>query len=131
MHTSYFSFGEYAMMKFDDKEFIAEKIKFYRKKAGYTQSELSEMVDITDQHLSRIESGCYVPSLKTFFMLVYVLKIDLREFGFDVSSTTDPLRNKIINEINSASETELLLYTNMIPAIKASVMNILKKKLLV
>ena len=55
------------MMKFDDKKFIAERIKYYRKKMNLTQAELAEMVDLSDQHLSRIERGCYVPSLTTFF----------------------------------------------------------------
>lgn len=82
---SYFIKRNTVMMKFDDKKFIGNKIKSYRKKLGITQSELAEMVDLSDQHISRIESGCYVPSLTTFFDLVNVLKIDLQEFGFGVN----------------------------------------------
>ena len=46
-------------MRFDDKAFIGKTVKSYRKKLGLTQSELAEMVDLSDQHISRIESGCY------------------------------------------------------------------------
>lgn len=57
------------MMKFDDKAYLAKTIKMYRKKLNLTQAELAERVDLSDQHISRIESGCYTPSLKSFSKL--------------------------------------------------------------
>lgn len=108
-------------MKFDDKQYIAEQIRIHRKKAGLTQAELAEKVDLSVQHVSRIESGCYFPSLKSFFMIVSVLKIDLRIFGFDISDTEDSTKNKLIGNIMQASKTELLFYENMIYAINQSV----------
>lgn len=54
-------------MRFDDKQFLAEQIKLHRKKANLTQEELAERVDLSTQHISRIETGCYIPSLKSFF----------------------------------------------------------------
>lgn len=107
-------------MKFDDKKFIGNKIKSYRKKLGITQSELAEMVDLSDQHISRIESGCYVPSLTTFFDLVNVLKIDLQEFGFGVNETTNPIKNELLNKIASATDLELIFYNNVFNAICSS-----------
>lgn len=44
-------------MKFDDKTFIAKQIKLHRKKAGMTQAELAEKVNLTTQHISGIESA--------------------------------------------------------------------------
>ena len=96
------------------------KIKSYRKKLGITQSELAEMVDLSDQHISRIESGCYVPSLTTFFDLVNVLKIDLQEFGFGVNETTNPIKNELLNKISSATDLELIFYNNVFNAICSS-----------
>lgn len=107
-------------MKFDDKKFIGNKIKSYRKKLGITQSELAEMVDLSDQHISRIESGCYVPSLTTFFDLVNVLKIDLQEFGFGVNETTNPIKNELLNKISYATDLELIFYNNVFNAICSS-----------
>ena len=117
---SYFIKRNTVMMKFDDKKFIGNKIKSYRKKLGITQSELAEMVDLSDQHISRIESGCYVPSLTTFCDLVNVLKIDLQEFGFGVNETTNPIKNELLNKISSATDLELIFYNNVFNAICSS-----------
>ena len=117
------------IMKFDDKDYLAEKIKFHRKKLGYTQAELAEMVNLSDQHISRIESGCYIPSLKSFFMLVSVLHIDLREFGFNVEKTNSPLKDKLIGKISNATDAELIFYENTLDAITKSLAQV-KKQLL-
>ncbi len=117
---SYFIKRNTIMMKFDDKKFIGNTIKLYRKKLGITQSELAEMVDLSDQHISRIESGCYIPSLTTFFDLVNVLKIDLQEFGFGIETTTNPVKNELLNKISSATDLELVFYNNAINAIDDS-----------
>ena len=93
------------MMKFNDKKLIGKIVKSYRKKLGITQAELAEMVDLSDQHISRIESGCYLPSLTTFFEIVNVLKIDLCEFGFGVEATQNHLKNELLNKISSATDT--------------------------
>ncbi len=111
------------MMKFDDKKYIAERIKYYRKKMNLTQAELAEMVDLSDQHLSRIERGCYVPSLTTFFQLVKILKIDLREFGFDTEAVNNPTKDKLIDIINRANDNELVFFNDVISALE----NALKK----
>lgn len=116
-------------MKFNDKEFIAERIKYHRKMQNLTQAELAEMVGLSDQHLSRIESGAYIPSLKTFFLLVKVLKIDLREFGFNIEITRNPMRDKLIHKIISATEAEVIFYENMMNAIDSSLYKV-KKELL-
>lgn len=108
------------MMKFDDKSFLAEQIKQYRKKAGLTQAELAEKVDLSTQHISRIESACYVPSLKTFFLIVDILKMDLALFGFNLQQTTNPTKKELIQVIAEASDTELVFYKNTIDAIKNS-----------
>ena len=111
------------MMKFDDKKFIAERIKYYRKKMNLTQSELAEMADLSDQHLSRIERGCYTPSLTTFFLLANILKMDLKEFGFDTTETNNPTKDKLIDIINKANDNELVLLDDVITALE----NALKK----
>ncbi len=116
-------------MKFDDKFFIAQKIKTYRKKQGLTQEKLAELIDLSVQHVSRIENGCYIPSLKTFFMIISVLNIDLREFGFNPKSTNNPTRDKLIEKIVNATDTELIFYDNMTTAIGKSLSD-MKQKLL-
>ncbi len=116
-------------MKFDDKKFIAEVIKTNRKKMNLTQAELAEKVDLSDQHISRIESGCYIPSLKSFFMIVNALNIDLKVFGFNQKPSNNPIKDKLIEQILSSTDAELIFYENLIQAAKTS-FDKLKKELL-
>lgn len=117
------------MMKFDDKKFIAQQIKIHRKRAGYTQEQLAEMVNLSTQHISRIESGCYIPSLNSFFMIVNALKIDLKIFGFNLNLTSNAVRDSIIQKVSSATDAELIFYENLIEATSKS-LNRVKKDLL-
>ena len=120
MHTSYFEIGVDVMMKFDDKEFIAQVIKKYRIRNKLTQEKLAELTDITNQHMSRIECGCYIPSLTTFFMLAQILKIDLREFGFNAIETENEVKNKLISQIISADNAQLALYESLINSVNST-----------
>nr|QGT49781.1 hypothetical protein Melaina855_1680 [uncultured Candidatus Melainabacteria bacterium] len=116
-------------MKFDDKLFIAKKIKYYRKSKNLTQAELAEMVDLSVQHISRIESGCYIPSLKSFFMLIHVLGIDLREFGFGVECSGNLVKDLLIEKISNATDTELVFYKNLIESVNKSFIEIKNTKI--
>lgn len=107
-------------MRFDSKEFMAEKIRYHRKKMNLTQAELAEMIEISDQQISRIENACYIPSLSTFFKIVNVLKIDLKEFGFGGECLENSVKNELINKIRSADDIELLFYKNAIENLDTS-----------
>ena len=117
------------MMKFDDKLFIATQIKEHRRKMGLTQEELAEKVELSTQHISRIESACYIPSLKSFFAIASVLNIDLRLFGFDINSTLNPAKDELIRKILAATDAEMIFYENTIMAINKSLDKV-KKDLL-
>ncbi len=116
-------------MKFDDKQYLAQQIKLRRKELKLTQAQLAEMVDLSVQHISRIESGCYTPSLKSFFMLIKVLKLDLRKFGFNIEPTNNNLRDKLIDMIINSTDAELIFYENIMTAVNESLSTI-KNKLL-
>ena len=116
-------------MRFDDKVFIAQQIKLHRKRLAYTQEELAEKVGLSVQHISRIESACYIPSLKSFFMLAEVLQIDLKLFGYGLSKTNDPKRDQLIQKVAQATEAELIFYENLMSATSDSLAKV-KKKLL-
>lgn len=116
-------------MYFDDKDYLGKQIRKYRKNSGFTQEVLAEKVNLSVQHLSRIESGLYTPSLNTFFTLAKELKMDLKEFGFDINSTKNDLKDDLIQMISKASDVELIFYKNMLSAIKKSLEDV-KKELL-
>ena len=87
---------------------------------GLTQEQLAEQIELSVQHVSRIENGCYIPSLKTFFLLINKLNIDLREFGFDINKNKNPLIDNLMNNIAEATDTELVFFSNSIDSIKKS-----------
>lgn len=94
-------------MVFDDKIFIAKKIKLARKKAGYTQEELAEKIGITSKQVSRIELGTYIPSLPTFLKIVKILEINLNDFGLKNPKDIDPVREEFMKLILSLPDPKL------------------------
>ena len=116
-------------MKFDDKVFIAQQVRMHRKKLGLTQEELAEKVNLSVQHISRIESGCYVPSLKSFFMLATVLKIDLRIFGYNIEHNANLSKENLIQKIVNATDAEVIFYQNLMAAVSGSLAKV-KQELL-
>lgn len=99
-------------MTFDDREYIAKKIKLARKKANLTQEELAEKVGISAKQISRIEIATYSPSLSTFLKLVNILNIDIREFGINNSITEDKntVRKNLMKLVYNATDAELEFY---------------------
>ena len=77
---------------------IGQRIKEGRKKKGFTQEAFSEMIDISTEHLSRIENGAYRPSLSLIEKICSVLEVTEKELMFGTKSeteTTSQLANKI------------------------------------
>lgn len=68
------------MFAFKYKE-IGLKIAYYRKKKGYTQAQLSEMVGISSNYLSLIERGNngHSYSIETLFKIANALDVNVNE----------------------------------------------------
>ena len=95
-------------MFFNDKLVIGRVIKKYRKTKKVTQEQLSEVANISEKHLSKIENGIHYPSLLVFFNIVKYLGIPLDEFGINnglekKNSSVD----KIIKKIYTLNNDEL------------------------
>ena len=101
-------------MAFDDRDFIAKKIKLARKQAKLTQEALAEKIGISAKQLSRIEVGTYIPSLPTFLKIVGELKINLEEFGLNNENLQTPIREEFLKFIYKTSDKELEFYLNCI-----------------
>ncbi len=56
---------------------IQENIKKYRQEKNYTQSQLSEMSDISSDYLSEIERGKKIPSVKSLLKIAEALEIPI------------------------------------------------------
>ena len=61
---------------------IGQRIKTYRKLNGLTQEKLAEMIEVSTEHLSRIETGAYRPSLLLIEKISEIFNIDESELMF-------------------------------------------------
>lgn len=78
---------------------IGQRIKAERKCNGLTQEKLAEMLDISTEHLSRIETGSYRPSLVLMEKISEILQIDEEALMF--GSQVDMKANKeLISKID-------------------------------
>ena len=101
-------------MTFDDKVFIAKKIREARKALKYTQAKLAEIVNVNEQHISRIENATYTLSLSLFFRLYKSLGLDLADFGIDVEEDLSTLRTDVLRMVYAASEKDLKYYKDVL-----------------
>lgn len=113
-------------MFYKDKAHIAKIVKKHRKKKGYTQAQLAELIGLNDQHISKLESGNYLPSLSTFFKIVDVLEIDLKEFGVNNYLTENKDKEELIKLILSSSDKEIKFYLNHINYLKNTIEDFMK-----
>ena len=104
-------------MVFDDKTYIARKIKLARHNAKLTQEELAEKIGISSKQLSRIELATYAPSLPTFLKIVRTLGIDLSEFGIDKVEKRCPIKDEINKILYNSTDKELKVYLKVLKAL--------------
>lgn len=55
---------------------VGRNIKFYRRKAGFTQLKLSFVTEISKDYISEIERGKTLPSLKRLEIIANALDIE-------------------------------------------------------
>lgn len=83
---------------------IGERIKTLRKKAHFTQERLSEMVGISQKHLSRIEQGYHYPHFDIIISLAKALDVPLdafvEDFDHDNINVFFQLHNDDIREMS-------------------------------
>lgn len=63
----------------NDYKRLGLNIAYYRKIKGYSQSRLSEKINISRTHMSRIETADCAVSLDIIFEIAKVLEISLKE----------------------------------------------------
>nr|WP_300169514.1 helix-turn-helix transcriptional regulator [uncultured Flavonifractor sp.] len=62
---------------------IGLNIMYYRKERGWTQMDLAEAVDLSRNHMQRIEAATAVPSLSTLLDIADALDVPVQKL-FDV-----------------------------------------------
>jgi len=99
------------------KEYIAKILQNARKKQGLKQSQLAEMVGISEKHLSKIETGKNYPALDNFLKMVEILQLTFKDFGLQCDDTTSQKKNNLQKIINTSSDKQLDMYFDMISMI--------------
>lgn len=113
-------------MIYDDKKFISQKIKIARESAGMTQEELAEKINVSSQHVSRMETGMYLPSFTTFLHIAEVLHLTLEDFGISANKKNNKTLNEFIKLLHTLKDNELTYYYNITKA-QIKNMELLKK----
>lgn len=90
------------------KLLFGRKIKELRKKHGYTQAKLAELVFVDDKHISCIESGKNFPSSDLIARLASALLVEPKDlFEFYHLDNPENLKKGIISMLSSLDEKEL------------------------
>jgi len=66
---------------------VGERLRAARKARGITQSELSQLVDLTPKYISNLECGFKCPKLETFVAIANALNCDANTLLADVLDT--------------------------------------------
>ena len=64
-------------------EKVGERVRYFRKNRGLTQTQLAELVGKDRQYLYKIEKAVVTPNVVTISVLAIALEVPLREF-FDI-----------------------------------------------
>lgn len=106
-------------MIYDDKKFIGRVIRQARKRAGLSQAELAEMVNMTDKNLCNIENGKQFPQLNNFFRILEILKLTTDDFQVNCPTpTNNPIKNEVLKIVLASSDKEMEGFLNIIHTIK-------------
>ena len=86
----------------DIKRQLGQRIRAIRKKKGYTQEKLAELINIEPPSLSYIETGKFAPAVETLQKLSEVLNVDIWEFYYFENRT----HKQMVDEITHAMTTD-------------------------
>lgn len=100
---------------------IGKRIKKIRKRRGYSQLMLSEMIDRSPTYLSHIESGQKSMSLDTFILIVNALRISADELLLDNLDNTIVISNhELTSLLSDCSDYEICVLKDATSAVKKS-----------
>lgn len=100
---------------------IGQRIRKFRKACKLSQEELAEKTGISTTHMSHIETGNTKLSLPVFVKIANALSVQTDELLYDTSYINNtPLKNDIAEILNSCSNEELLILTDVLKSVKIS-----------
>lgn len=100
---------------------IGQRIRKARIKKGVTQEQLAAQVDVGTTHISHIETGNTIPSMKTFIAIVDALGISADDVLCDnLAVAKKSFVGEIADELEDCTESETRIIADMVKALKAS-----------
>lgn len=81
-----------------DAQKVGRRIQAVRKSRGLTQSELSQMVDLSTKYISNIECGFKTPKLNTFVAIANALQCDANLLLSDVLDVTTGQESGLVSK---------------------------------
>ncbi len=104
-----------------DYKTIGSKIRKRRIACNLSQERLAEMCDVGTTHISHIETGNCIPSLKVFIAILNALSCSADELLCDELNNAERIYcHEITNLLEDCSSHELMIITNTIHALKFS-----------
>ncbi len=88
------------MKKINYKSEFGRRVRHLRKEVGLTQEELSELMAITSQHLSYVESGRRGPSFEFIISVSQALDISPSELFLFESKSSKQTNERLIKQID-------------------------------
>lgn len=80
------------------EKIIGKRIQECRKKKGYTQDKLSELIEITPHYLSALERGIYNIKLETLVKILNCLDCSADEIFCDVVNKSSSFKSNSLYE---------------------------------
>ncbi|MDU7336800.1 MAG: helix-turn-helix transcriptional regulator [Clostridium sp.] len=103
---------------------IGKRIRKTRTAKGITQEKLAELICTGTTHVSHIETGNTIPSLKTFIAIVNALEVSPDELLCgNIDQSTHVFQNEITLITNDCSPKEIRVIAETISSLKSSMRN--------
>lgn len=100
---------------------IGKRIRNVRLSKGLKQDKLAEMVDVGTTHISHIETGNTIPSMKLFIAIVNALEVSSDFLLCDnMKIAKEIFEHQIAQEIDDCTEIEIRIITETIRSLKDS-----------
>lgn len=93
------------MAEIDIRKIFGENVKYYRKKAGLSQEQLAEKLEVSPNHLSVIETGGKFVTYKLLEKLISIFEVMPSALFYVAGTATND--DSIQNSINSIVKSEL------------------------
>ncbi len=103
-----------------DSRLVGKRIQMVRKERGLTQEQLSQLVDLSPNYLSNIETGLKTPKLDTFVEIINALRCDANSLLADVVDATTAKESgqlsKALAELPASEQRRILKVVEVLVA---------------